>query len=75
MVEPWLSSHLPCDACEWFQYFQPLARGAIATYTNIISLQLRPGNNIDAQDVVGVDLKYEIFQLEISDVLSDEQGL
>ena len=41
-------------------HFQPIA-STIAAYTNIILLQLRPGNNIDALDVVGVDLEYEIF--------------
>ena len=42
-------------------HFQPIARSAIAAYTNIILLQLRPGNNIDAPAVVGVDLEYESF--------------
>ena len=44
-------------------HFQPIASSAFATYTNIILLQLCPGNSIDAPDVVGVDLaiEYEIF--------------
>ena len=65
VVEPWLSSHLPCDASEWCQFFVLFIfsqwLGVLSQLIKHYFIAVRPGNNIDTPDVVGVDLEYEIF--------------